>query len=110
MDSEIYLKMTCDCKLFSMGFIFSFVISHVFDIEIILKITPNVDCTHIIPVFNFGFPTDFINRYSLNFRHETIHHVANYNTILYMIYLLRTQVQRGGTLSDTLTSNQFTII
>ena len=88
--SEIYLKMTCDCKLFSMRF-FPFVISHVFDIEIILNIIPKVDCTHIISVCYFGFPTDFINNYSLNFRHESFHFFSHSRTIIYMFYLLRTQ-------------------
>ena len=89
LDSEINLKMTCDCKLFSTKFLFSFVISHVFDIEIILHIIPNIDCTHVIPVFHFGFPSDFIKSYSLNFRHESFHHVPHSCTIIYMLYLLR---------------------
>ena len=90
MDSERYLKMTCDCKLFSV-ILFLFVISHIFYIEIIMRIIPNVDCTHIIPVFHFGFPIDFINSYLLNFRYESFHHVPSSHTILYMIYLLRNQ-------------------
>ena len=92
LDSERYLKMTCNCKLFSM--LFFFVIIHVFDIEIILHIIPNVVCAHIIPVFHFGFPADFINRYSIKFRHEAFHHVPHYHTIIYMLYLLRTQSRK----------------
>ena len=61
LDSGIYLNITCNCKKNSMRFIFSSVIIHVFDIEIILHIVPNIDFNHIILVFYFGFLTDFIN-------------------------------------------------
>ena len=94
LDSEIYLNITCDCKLFSVS-IFLFVISHVSDIYIILHIISNVDCTHLIPIFHFGFPIYFINCISLC---STLQHTY-----------LELKVQIGGTLSDTLPSNQFTI-
>ena len=86
------IDMKCGCKVFYVRFLFSFVIIHVFDIEIIIHIIPNVDCTRIIPVFNFSFPTDSLNIYSLNFKHEAFHHVPHSHTILYMIYLLITQI------------------
>ena len=89
---ERYLNMTCNCKMVSM--IFLFVISHVFDTEIILHIIPNVDCTNKIPVFHFEFTTDFINSYSLNFIHEAFHHVPHYHTIIDTIYLLITQIPK----------------
>ena len=95
LDYERFLKIKCYCKLFSVRFIFYFVISHVFFIEMILHIIPNVDFTHIIPVFHFGFPADFLNRYSLNFIHEAFHHVPHSHTIIYMLYLLRTQNTKG---------------
>ena len=89
LDSEIYLKMTCNVNSFHE--LFPFVVSHVFDIEIILHIIPNVDCTNIIPVFHFGFPTDFINSYSLDSINEAFHNIPHSRTIIYMLYLLRTQ-------------------
>ena len=90
LDSERYLNMICNCKLFSVR-VFLFVISHVFDFENIMHIITNIDSNHIIPVFHFVFPTDFINSYSLNFRHEAFHHVPCSHNIICMLYLLRNQ-------------------
>ena len=74
--------------------VFWLVISHVFFIEIILRIISNVEYAHIIPVFNFGSPTDFFNSYSLNFRHEAFHHSSHSHTIIYMSSRPRTKSQK----------------
>ena len=80
LDSERYLKMTCDCKLFSMR-IFSFVVKPIYSIEIIMHVIPTNDFDHIIPVFILGFTMDFINSYSLKFRHEAFHHGSYYSNL-----------------------------
>ena len=88
---------------------FWFVISYVFDVEIMMHMIPEFYCTHIIPVFSFDFQADFLNSYSLNLRHEAFHHVTHYHTILLLFTSLYIRFQRGGTLSDKLPINQFTI-
>ena len=100
--------MSCDFKQFSIRS-FLFVIKHVFDIEIILHIIPNVDRTNMIPLFHFLFPRDFIESYSINFKHKTFHNFLHSHTIVYTLYLNKLKVQKVGTFSDTLPSDQFTI-
>ena len=97
LDSERYLKMTCACKLLSVIFPpLLLVISHMFYSKIIMHTTPNIGCTHVITVFNFGFTTDFLNSYSLNFKHEAFHLVPYSRTIIDMLYLLKTQITKSN--------------
>ena len=109
LDSVKYVKMTCDCKMFSM--IFSlFVISHVLDIEIIMNIIPNVDCTNIIPVFHLSFQQtlSIATLLTLDMKHFIMFQIL---VPLFICFTsLEIKVQRGYKFSDTLPSNQFTII